>query len=313
MNFNFNPTIPDTKSKLIVQNEKMKLFYFLEGETDAMIDCFKNQISKNKSEFRHMPEDDAFYQKDQYNEIYSLVIDNGINKFREVKDCTLDKFGLSKFLGKHLQIAGMVSGFNESKFEHDIEKIFIPHVTLEYYIFWERIIETLVINENYDALYKFLSRVVSAISEMSCSNVENDPKNYDPNWVDRTSDIKRSMYKYLISALARSYSLLWKQDALKSAIKILEINTNDNKSILGNYLKRTNSKSSSLENVFSDLCLWYCKSRMMDKSVLPVPVDLLLPFCTSRGNKLGIFSIKNGINITKETLIKCTRKAKNMV
>lgn len=299
VNFNFNPTIPDTKSKLIVQNEKMKLFYFLEGETDALIDCFKNQISKNKSEFRHMPEDDAFYQKDQYNEIYSLVIDNGINKFREVKDCTLDKFGLSKFLGKHLQIAGMVSGFNESKFEHDIEKIFTPHVTLEYYIFWERIIETLVINENYDALYIFLSKVVSAISEMSCSNAENDPKNYDPNWVDRTSNIKRSMYKYLISALARSYSLLWKHDTLKSAIKILKINTENNSSPLEDCLKSANSQSSSsLENVFSDLCLWYCKSRMIDKSVLPVPIDLLLPFCTSRGNKLGIFSIKNGINIT---------------
>ena len=129
--------------------------------------------------------------------------------------------------------------------------------------------------------------------------VENDPKNYDPNWVDRTSNIKRSMYKYLISALARSYSLLWKQDALKSAIKILEINTEDNSSPLEDCLKSANSQSSSsLENVFSDLCLWYCKSRMIDKSVLPVPIDLLLPFCTSRGNKLGIFSIKNGINIT---------------
>lgn len=312
VNFGFNPTQNDLKSKLIVQNEKMKLFYFLNGETDALIDCFKNQISKNKSEFRHMPEDDAFYKSDKYNEIYSLAIGDGINKFREVEGCNLDKFGLSKFLGKHLRIAGMVSGYSKSKFEQDIERIFTPHVILEYYIFWERIIETLVINENFDAVNAFVKKVLSAISELNC------------NCVDRTEKIKESLYRYLLSALIRSYSLVWKKSAVKSFCKIIDENGQSNSELREAFCKLIKQQSVvniSTKNVIlkkikvkktiklnqklskainnhlivlrlSRYCLWYCQSRMIDKSVLPIPVDMLLS-----ADDFDIFSKE--INITK--------------
>jgi len=282
VNSSFNPTVSDDKSKLIVQNEKMKLFYFLEGETDALIDCFKNQISKNKSEFRHMPEDDAFYQSDLYNEIYSLVIGDGINKFREVEGCNLDKFGLSKFLGKHLRVAGMISGYDKSKFEQNIEKIFTPHVILEYYIFWERIIETFVINENFDAVFVFVSRIISAISSLNCKD------EMEERATSRTTTTKESLYHFLLSALIRSHSLIWKQEALNSAEKIIttqEANTSWTKYLI---LNPHESPSDAIKRY----CLWYCKSRMIDKSVIPISVDILLS-----KNPTNIFD--EGINLTK--------------
>lgn len=277
VNYKFNPMKSDYKSKLIVQNEKMKLFYFFKGETDALIDCFKNQISKNKSEFRHMPEDDAFYDCEKLNEIYSLDIGDGINKFREIKGFTLDKFGLSKFLGKHLRIAGMVSGYNKSKFEQDIDKIFTPNVIIEYYIFWERIIETLVINENFSAVLSFVKKIISAISNLNCKD-----KSECKDWIDRTSDIKESLYNYLYSALIRSYSLVWKYEASNSFDEILNTIA-ENSFEFENKLKN---------NDFKTFCLQYCRFRMIDKSVLPIPVDMLLS-----DNSTNIFS--KGINITR--------------
>ena len=156
------------------------------------------------------------------------------------------------------------------------EKIFTPHVILDYYIFWERIIETLVINENFDAVYKFVSKVVSAISELQCK------KDKDSSiFIDRSEEIKRSMYRYLFSVLIRSYSLIWKDKALSSAKKIFQTKINAKGSTFGSVLDDWfNSVPISLagspEKQFEQYCLWYCRTRMIDKSVLPVPVDMLL-------------------------------------
>lgn len=123
LNKRYNP-VENDNSKITIQNEKLKIFYFKSGETDALITCFKEEISKNKSEFRNMPEDEAVFQKDNYNEIYKLHNGASINKFGGVESISVDKFNLSKFLGKHLRIGGMIEDKVESKFEDDVLKIF---------------------------------------------------------------------------------------------------------------------------------------------------------------------------------------------
>ncbi|MBP3204059.1 MAG: hypothetical protein J6M66_01405, partial [Lachnospiraceae bacterium] len=101
----YNPS-QNNKSEIIVQNDKVKIFYFKHDESDALIKCFKNNISKNKSEFRHLPEDEAVFQKDDYSDIYVLSNNDTLNKFRGIDGISLDKFELSKFLGKYLRIGG---------------------------------------------------------------------------------------------------------------------------------------------------------------------------------------------------------------
>lgn len=61
----YNP-VENDNSQIIIQNDKVKIFYFKSGESDALLTCFKENIAKNKSEFRHMPEDEAVFQKDDY-------------------------------------------------------------------------------------------------------------------------------------------------------------------------------------------------------------------------------------------------------
>ena len=63
------------KTKFLIQDEKAKVFYFDNKNTDAMISCFREKISKSKSEFRRMPEDDGKPNRDytRYRKISRLV------------------------------------------------------------------------------------------------------------------------------------------------------------------------------------------------------------------------------------------------
>ena len=93
-----------TKSKIILNNSKFKIFYFNSCQSDALIDCFKDRIAKNKSEFRFLPEDEPVFQSDDYSEIYSLINNESPQKLRGIEDVQIDKFNLSKFLGKMMRI-----------------------------------------------------------------------------------------------------------------------------------------------------------------------------------------------------------------
>ena len=115
-------------TKIQLQASKIKLFYFQRGQSDALITCFKNSIEKNKSEFRWMPEDDAVFQEDDYSEVFELS-HHGVNKLREVDDIAVDKYALSKYLGKLQRINGLISEKTkgeEYNFVRDIHKIFTP-------------------------------------------------------------------------------------------------------------------------------------------------------------------------------------------
>ena len=71
------------------------------------------------------PEDEAVFQHDDYSDIYSLENSDTVNKFRGINGIEIDKYELSKFLGKYLRIGGMIRDKAESRFEKDILKIFV--------------------------------------------------------------------------------------------------------------------------------------------------------------------------------------------
>lgn len=109
-----------TKSAIRVQSKKVRLFYFQSGATRALLDCFKTKIAQNASEFRSMPNLDNVLQNHNYSEIFNLRNEEGINKFRGITGIDLDKFVLSKFLGKYRKVSGMIQSREENVFEKDI-------------------------------------------------------------------------------------------------------------------------------------------------------------------------------------------------
>ena len=247
----YNPEAGDN-SEIVVKNEKVKIFYFKRGETDALITCFRESIAKNKSEFRHMPEDEAVFQKDDYSEIYDLQNNETINKFRGITGIFIDRYELSKLLGKHLRIGGLISDTVETGFEKQIEKIFNPRVIIENYNVWEKVIEILVINESYTALQRFLDNVANAIRQLSYKKGK------------KLNNVKDTLFLYLNSALCRSLALVWGKNVDKFIADICHSKINDEKRFPYANRKEINYKRKA-----------YCRTRMIDKSVMPIFIDML--------------------------------------
>lgn len=261
----YNPMEGDN-SEIVVQNDKVKIFYFRSGESDALITCFKETIAKNKSEFRHMPEDESVFQKDDYSGIYDLQNDETINKFRGITGISVDKFELSKLLGKHLRIGGLITDEKETGLEKEIAKIFNPKVIIENYSVWEKVIEILVVNESYETLKIFVGNVTAAIQNLLYENE------------DILRNEKKTLYLYLYSALCRSLALVWGEN-MDVVVNAICKCVGDEWELLG--------KSSSTMTLQRKA---YCSTRMIDKSVMPIFVDML--------QMEEIFQVKEDVNLT---------------
>lgn len=245
INKKYNPG-ENNQTKIVVHNEKMKMFYFKWDESDALLTCFKSNISKNKSEFRHLPEDEAVFQRDDYSDIYSLESNESVNKFRGIDGITIDKYELSKFLGKYLRIGGMISDKAESMFEKDILKIFNKRAIIENYSMWEKIIEILTINERFSAIEKFCKRVDDAIESITGEKGIEVEK------------VKKSLYIQLYASICRSFALVWKNERIECQKNIYE-------DFLG---KKIHSN-------LDEIIMGYCDSRMIDKSVMPIMYEMI--------------------------------------
>ncbi len=246
----YNP-IENDNSQIVIKNDKVKIFYFRSGESDALITCFRENISKNKSEFRHMPEDEAIFQKDDYSKLYDLHNDETINKFRGITGISIDKYELSKLLGKHLRICGLIGNVKETGFEKEIRKVLNPRVTIENYHVWEKIVEILVINESWDALKDIIESVVQAIDALEYKDKK------------RLRDVKRTMQMYIFSVLSRATALIWGEQADQFIFSLSQTYIN-----LGKY--PTNAGDSWKNHRKA-----YCHTRMIDKSVTPILPDML--------------------------------------
>lgn len=269
-----------SKSEIIVQKNKVKIFYFDSKKSDALLKCFKEQIVKNKSEFRFLPEDEAVFQESEYTEIYHLTNNDGPNKLRGVDSLSIDKFNLSKFLGKYMRISGLVNDKLECKFEDDIDKIFTPTVLIENYQTWEKVLEIFIINEKYDTYFKFVKQIIGAIKQVDFAKQHN------------TSLLKLqfSLVEVLCSAILRTLSLNWGPEA---------------KSLVQNIYNAINKDFVLLDfhNVesFNEMRKWYCFTRMCDKYAMPILVDCVLneDSVFEDNIKLNLCDFNDVINVVK--------------
>lgn len=287
--YEINPDIMEDKASIItIQDNKVRLFYFKHGYSDALITCFRKEIAKNKSEFRYMPEDENVLKYDDYSEIFELSTDDTVNKLRGVKGIDIDKFALSKFLGKYLRIGTLIKDKKESKFEKDIDKIFDSQVIISNYTLWEKVIEIFVINNKLEAALSFIIQILHAIQN---SNFESK---------DTTNKIKKTLLRNLSSAVNRSFSINW-GERVKNVIKKLE---SEVKRFDFKGMNETVRKMFFYQNILKNRRK-YCISRMCDKNALPILIDCIFDF-----NKFDKFDDTNEFNLTN--FQECLKKAENL-
>lgn len=274
----------EDKSSLIIQSTKLKVFYFRYNETDALLQCFRTVIQKNKSEFRFMPEDESVFQSDDYSEIYNLKNSDTLNKLRGVEGVTIDKFSFSKYLGKLLRIGGLISDQKELKFECDLLKIFDSHTIIENYSTWEKVIEILVVNEKFDLLENFTAKILVSITNIKLTEKQ---KTSCELGVDVREVLQKSLLCNLKSSLSRATSLVWGKEISSFILKIPMYLVFENS---------INNFAMELFNFdyFTKLRENYCKTRMVDKYIMPILIDSIL--CDEK-----LFHIKNTVNLSKIT------------
>ncbi len=252
--------------EITVQSQKVKLFYFQSGSTQALLNCFKTKIAKNASEFRLLPDMDSVLKHRNYSEIFDLRNEEGINKFRGITGIELDKFALSKFLGKYRKVSGMIQSKEENEFEKDLMLILDERTLISNYGTWERLFEILILNNRYDLYKRLAVRIINAIERYSVpENMCNtDVKTHD------------SLLRVLLSAMQRTTAIVWNPDIDKvldivcEKVSMLRGNPEYTQAIIAMFDKENIRVARKA----------YCETRMVNKYLLPLPIDCVI-------NKLG--------------------------
>lgn len=249
---------------ICVQNSKVKVFYFQSGATRALLNCFQTQIARNVSEFRMMPDMDRVLRSKDYSEIFNLKNSDSINKLRSVDGIAINKFSLSKFLGKYRKVCGLINDKKEENaFEKDLMVILDERTLIENYSAWERILEILVVNDRIKLLEQCSIRILSAIRRYEVPDTK----------VHRTDiRIKAGLLQVFRAALCRVSALTWSAEIDSVIKKVYEA--------LLKYTDELNCTPAILA-LFNPIRmrqdrLDYCRFRMVNKYVLPLPIDCML-------------------------------------
>lgn len=264
----------ESKCHIGLQNEKVKIFYFKNGETDALLTCFRNQIVKNASEFRFLPEDDAAFDRDDYTNIYNLSMEESPNKLRGIEEISVDKYELSKFLGKFQRICGLVDDHRESRFVADILKIFDIWTLISNYTVWEKILTILAGNGEWKMLEQVIEQMSKAIQTVRVyvkkeskkseghgriDIIEANEKAHDEELAEK---VQECLQHYLMETWIRSLTLSWGPEVCSHIGKIEAKAFKYKLPFMGyEWVKEKRKK--------------YLSTRMYDKYAVPVLLDVL--------------------------------------
>lgn len=252
--YRINPNIfsCSTQNDIQIQNDKVKVFYFKEGETTILLDAFRNQIAKNGSEFRFLPDVGSMLNNHDYINIFNLCNSESPLKFRDVSDVVVDKFSLSKFLGKYRKSSSMISDNKELTFDQKVVLMLNYRSIIENYILWERLLEITIINNHLESYLLLVKRILHAISIYKDSN----------NLVKQNRTyVHKALYETLIAAINRTSSLCWGKgiNDILSQIEALFINAQCTVMYEGKVAIRKQ----------------YIKSCMVNKYILPLPISMI--------------------------------------
>lgn len=244
------------KPDIQVQNDKVKIFYFQEGSTRALLDCFRKEIGRNASEFRLLPDMEHILGKNDYSDVFRLYNKETPHKLRGVSKVELDKFFMSMFLGKYRKASRMIHDKREKAFIDDLLTFLDRRQLIRNYTLWERILEITVVNDCLDVFEKVVRSIITTILDLSSIVV------------DETGGIsKKSLFFVLRVGVCKTLALCWgeKTNQLIGRIAALVTNKVPFKEIVQLFEFHGMTKQR----------IAYCEARMVNKYALALPIGLL--------------------------------------
>lgn len=238
-------------SELILKEDKIKVFYFGAGQTDALVSCFKQKLKESVSEFRYLPEDEPVFVKDDFTQIYDLSEGFSPNKISGITNFALNKYKLSKFLGKYMRISGLLHSNVETTFMDNFEKIFTAEMIIENYTTWEKFFHIIVNSEKLDQSVVLVKKILQSIELITVPKKAKTIVN----------KVKECLVNTLRASIAKSFALVWGERS-KNILSLIERTA----------VKISPSYANKLKSI-ALLCRWYCLTRMCDKYSMPLLID----------------------------------------
>lgn len=240
-----------------VQNKKVRLFVFDSGSSDMLLRYFQNEILKNSSEFRFLAPADTIYSVDSYCKLFDVKYSDSINKISSVKDIAINKFELSKFLGKQMSISMLTDSKDNPNF-CELLKLMVDDVLIENYMLWERILEVLILRHDKKNLLRFTQNIVDSLRKLTYKGDASS---------DKTKICSRDLVRVFYSGLCRVMALTWgprADSAIKDVCKIFnEARLADEVTILD-------------EKTIFRFRKQYCYSRMLNKFLVPLCIESII-------------------------------------
>lgn len=265
--------------RLNFQKSKFRFFYIDKDGYDTIIEKIQDDICKNASEFNYIPET-AIEELDT--DILKIEREDTVNKLRSINKTTIDKYALSKAVGKNIMMSKFAENKTIIKFAKSLEQVLNHKEILSNYTLWESILNYYIIND--------YIKGVGYLSKAICSAIEHmDEEENKCNEYLRSSKIEQvgdSLVYYYLACLTRATAISWGQD-IKQVIE-------ESITAILNIKKYKQYNELCTLKYINQARKAYCNSRMINKSLLPVNIeDCMLAFEPSDLEKKGnLFSLK---------------------
>ena len=244
-------------NNLIIQQNKLRFFYLdNQGGTD-LLRRIKTDINQNSSEFNYLPEK---YAADYSTDLFQIVREESINKMKGITKVGLDKYTLSKYLGKSILMSEYTSEEEVSQFIDCLSHLLDDKEIISNYLTWESVLNYYVKNNRLDETVRFTARIVDAIKNFSGS-VERKGTIWDRGAKKR---IRESLVYFYWSCIARSLSVVWGKSVLQAIDEICI------------QLNRVSKNINYSPTALIKLRKGYIFTRMYNKNIVPVSVDFLI-------------------------------------
>lgn len=248
-------------SQMKLQKKKFRFFYIDRTGCNTIIERIRKDISNNTSEFNYLPEDIA---GDFSGDILKIEREDTVNKLRAINSASIDKYVLSKTVGKNLLLSKFAEKKTIDNFIRNVGQLLNHKEIINNYTLWESILNYYILNSRWDEVVKLSALIISALDNME----EDEYKNSEPYEYlcdNRIISVGDSLVLFYYSCFLRATAIVW-GDEIKSMLGNVE-------HIFAGFTRYSKFNALFAYESIRKKRKQICAARMINKNLLPVSIE----------------------------------------
>ncbi len=180
---------------LTVQSEKLKVIHFVSDELTSLLDKYINESKRDSSEYRLIADREAI-NADFDAHAFNLEYNQTGQGLTDIKSFSDDKYGISYYLGKKLDLALQDALIDEEVGNRKLLRLFKGPMAIELYRLWEKLFTYLFISKDMKSFHQLMHQILGAIGHLK-----------EKNSSDRYKKFERHYIYHLFMSAGMAYSL----------------------------------------------------------------------------------------------------------